>query len=211
MSRPPIPASHLAKALGYIINPLVLPFAVAFSIALRQGSNVAWIGAVSFGLFVAFPVGYLGWMVRSGRSVSVELTDPRERDVPYAMAAFILLIAMLLLSTRPSEEGWFAALVGTYGISTVLIFLVNRYWKISAHLYGLGTAISVLFFAPTIVFGLDTRDFAWAAFALSCLVFPLMWARVYTRAHTIAQTSAGVVSGAVLSPLIWRGLTLLLS
>ena len=211
MSRPPIPASHLAKALGYIINPLVLPFAVAFSIALRQGSDVAWIGAVSFGLFVAFPVGYLGWMVRSGRSVSVELTDPRERDVPYAVAAFILLIAMLLLSARPSEEGWFAALVGTYGISTVLIFLVNRYWKISAHLYGLGTAISVLFFAPTIVFGLDARDFAWAAFALSCLVFPLMWARVYTRAHTIAQTSAGVVSGAVLSPLIWRGLTLLLS
>lgn len=211
MTHPPSSASQFAKALGYIINPLVLPFLVAVSIAVGRGSDLIWIGAVSLGLFVAFPVGYLGWMVRSGRSASVELADPRERDIPYAVAAFILLIAMLLLSTRPSEEGWFAALVGTYGISTVLIFLVNRYWKISAHLYGLGTAISLLFFAPDIVLGLDTRDFAWAAFALSCLVFPLMWARVYTRAHTFAQTTAGTVSGLILSPLIWRGLTLLLS
>ena len=131
-------------------------------------------------------------MVKAGKVQDMQIPDARERTMPYLYTLFgfgcwvYLLHAILHAPICVTV----AALGGTLSIG--LIALINRQWKISAHLTGLGGLIGGILCYCLAVGAIPT--YATALFWL-CLSWIVMWARLYLDAHTPAQVSAGWLMG----------------
>ncbi|MGC8484561.1 MAG: phosphatase PAP2 family protein, partial [Candidatus Baltobacteraceae bacterium] len=76
-----------------------------------------------------------------------------------------------------------AALAG-YAVSGAVIQVITRYWKISTHALAISAALTVIVF-------LDGRS----PLPFLVLIPMVGWARVYLRAHTLAQVIGGSILG----------------
>ncbi len=78
-----------------------------------------------------------------------------------------------------------AAMLG-YLVSTLIVQFITRYWKISTHACGITAPLAAL----TLLYGRQPMPF----FVLIPMV---CWARVYLKAHTVAQVVAGAALAVV--------------
>ncbi len=75
-----------------------------------------------------------------------------------------------------------------YIINSVIITLINKYWKISAHALGVASPLALLvIFEP---------NFAYFYFAF---VLVIGWSRLHLKCHTLAQVIAGTLAGFLLT------------
>jgi len=93
-----------------------------------------------------------------------------------------------------------AALVACHALNTTFLFLITTRWKISVHCASVAGAVSTLAFVQGHVPGrmLDGFPMGTAVLAGGAgLVGLVLWARVRSRAHTLAQAVAGTGMGLV--------------
>lgn len=144
-------------------------------------------------LTVVIPVLLLLYMKHKGRIASLHLDDRNERTMPYIYTVVCYgFWAYFLRGTMglPDLMLWIAlgAMVAL-GIVTV----VNRWWKISAHLTGMGGLLG----------GVCSYALYYSMLPSSLLVFLLlaalllMYARIYLEAHTPLQVVCGMLVGLV--------------
>ncbi len=120
---------------------------------------------------------------RKGLIVDLDASIKEERTFPFLIAAgfylaglfFLILFRINIISTA----FWFC-----YISNTIIVVLVNKYWKISIHAIGASGAAAVLF----IVLGP-------LALLVLLLVFLVGWSRVKLKCHTPMQVIAGTVFG----------------
>jgi membrane-associated phospholipid phosphatase len=83
-----------------------------------------------------------------------------------------------------------------YTIATVVLLVVNRFWKVSVHAAGVTGPI----FALVFVFGI-------MLFPLSLIIVLVSWSRIKLKKHTLAQTIVGsiipIAVGLVVYPLLY--------
>lgn len=194
----------VAKALSILLYPLFVPTygVVLFCAAIKV--HVAPLPAVwtmvaiigTFLLTCLLPMSAIWILIHRGEISDIQIEDSTQRTVPYLYTVFgfgcwsYLMISIL---HAPLFIG-LVAVGATIGIA--LVAIINRWWKISAHLTGQGGLFGGLMSYCLGIGALPTWGTIclWGAVALA-----LMYARVRLNAHTPAQVCAGWLLGIVCS------------
>ncbi len=190
----------LAKALSILLYPLFVP---TYGIALfcyAYHTQVAplmpvWTAVAIVGTFVltcVLPMTAIWILIRRGAVKDMQIENAGERTMPYLYAAlgfafWSYLIVSILHAPLYLD---FIAIGATVAIA--LVALINRRWKISAHLSGLGGLTGGLL---TYCLGIGAFP-TWGTWCLWLgLSLILMFARLRLNAHTSAQVCAGWLLG----------------
>ena len=190
----------IAKILSVLFYPLFVP---TYGIALfcymysLQVAPLTWIWVViaivgTFLLTCMLPITAIWIMMKRGKVKDLYIDNPAERTMPYLYAcmgfAFWCYLLVHVLHA-PRYLSWVA--IGAT-VALGLVTVINKWWKISAHLAGFGGLIGGIFCYCLGISAIPTWYALCAWFGLSWL---LMWARLYLNAHTSAQVCAGWLLG----------------
>lgn len=180
----------VARLISHVFNPAGLALMVFFVWGTFYPGDS---GQLLIGLFfyVVLPGIVLFYLLYSGRIDALYPQQRQQRDglLLAGVTSYGLgYISFLLIDAHP--------LVCATGLSfctaTLLVWLINRSWKISIHCVGVGGAVSLLCIEGGMAF--------WP----SLLLVPLVsWARFSVLAHTRLQIVAGLVLGCVVSILAY--------
>ena len=176
----------VARATTNILNPFFI-FTALYALVALAGSDagIAVLYLALELLAAAAVAGYVFVMRRLERVGDFWISTRAERLVPaiILLTAFVALLAALYLLDAPRD---LFLLTLSMGLASAAVAAVTFFWKASAHCAVAGHAAAaglLVLGAPGIVF---------------VLALPLVvWSRVTLAAHTLSQTLAGAVVGAV--------------
>jgi membrane-associated phospholipid phosphatase len=182
--------SNFKKQLARIISTIFIPpsftiilftiFAFLFE-SESEKKLILILVTFTFGFF--FHIIFFFYLRRKGRLTDSDASIKEERTFPYLISTFIYLLGFVVLLLFQinyiSTAFWFC-----YISNTILIMLINRNWKISAHTMGASGPVAALFFAS-----------GWIAVFFFPLIILIGWARVHRKMHSLSQVIAGVLVG----------------
>lgn len=131
------------------------------------------------------------------------LSNPRDRLLPYLMSLFSH--SMLLYYFYISHMYlWFLALVAAPTLVILVGFIINLFWKVSAHMLGMGALIGSTLSVCFNVKGLNPFILFTIMFILAgCLGV----SRLYLKKSTPAQVYTGFIVGLIVSfCTVWVGM-----
>lgn len=174
---------RFAKIVSDVINPAVV---TAIVVVLIAAMNHAWQWTLVyvFGA-IGLPTAYIYYLLRRGIVSDFHIRNRQERINPMLFTVGTTTLAWLglRLGGAPDQLTLFA-FIGIF--QTLLLLLITAYWKISVHT----TAIAALSIFLVGIFG-------WQASAALLMIPLVAWARLRTNSHTLRQTIAGTIAGAV--------------
>ena len=196
-----------AKALSVILYPMFIPtygMALYCSVLLSrmqhtESSVYVWL-VLCGGTFVftcLLPMLCIGWLVWRKHVSGFTMSDRRERRLPYivtAMSYVAWFFSLKTLFADSSVPNLLLPLVAMGAlIALTVVLLINRRWKISAHLTAMGGLLGAVvgYGSYASVLPIDTLCL------LTVLSLFLMYARLYLGEHTPLQVVAGFVLGIV--------------
>ncbi|MCR5049913.1 MAG: phosphatase PAP2 family protein [Paludibacteraceae bacterium] len=190
----------VAKTLSVVLYPLFVP---TYGIALFCYAhhmqvaplNTAWM-AVAIGgtllLTCVIPLTAILLLIRRGNIKDLYIEDSRERTIPYLYTTLgfafwcYLLIAILHTPLYINIVG-----VGAT-ISIGIITLINRSWKISAHMTAMGGLFGGFL---SYCLGIGAIPMWGMTVAWLSVLLLVMYARLWLNAHTPAQVICGLLLG----------------
>jgi len=181
------PSQRLERA-ARLISDLLCPAVVAIP-GLLLGVWYSGVAAtygyalLYFAVAIPLPVGYLVWLLKTGRVSDFHLRDRRQRFGTFAVTSVAGLGGISLLAYLGAPSPFLAFLIVALA-ETLLLFVITLAWQISIHS---ATVAALATFAFLVLGG--------AAIVLTPLVPVVMWARVYLRRHTLSQVIAGGALG----------------
>jgi membrane-associated phospholipid phosphatase len=193
---------RLAWGVGVVVNPFILPVLLFPLFSAQAGAPaeaVGRAGLIGLTFFAAIPIAYLFWMVRRGRTATIEVRDRTRRYRPFVVgiAAAAAAVPLFWQMDAPGAP-LLAALAACITLNAVLLLAVTLRWKISIHAAAI-TGFSVMLLGAALMPGEVVRTLYVPVWF--CLVPLVMWARVRTRAHTPRQVVAGALFGLVVPGL----------
>jgi hypothetical protein len=172
---------RIARWISYITNPAILATLTPILIAIALEEPAAWLWAgLAISIIVVIPMGYLIWLLKKGKVGDFEVYNRRQRYSLYVFTASLLggfILAMWIWGA----PYLMLLIAGIMLLQGVLMFLVNLFWKISAHSAGITNFSIILIF----LFGVTAAP-------IFVLVPLVAWARIRLRRHTLTQTLAGI-------------------
>ncbi len=125
-------------------------------------------------------------MVKKGKIVNQDAEVKEERNTPYLLGVAIQIIGLIFLIIF-NLSSYSISLWLCYIVNTFLIYLINRFWKISAHTTG--ASVSVAFFL---------FFFGWKLFLIFLLITVIVGSsRIILKVHNVKQVLAGGTFGFV--------------
>lgn len=185
---------HAAVWISRIACPPVV--ALALLIRIVDGSSVprAWAWAALFALpAVVTPALAVAALVRAGRVVDFDLSDRRQRHLPFAVATLCAVVSTAVLATLGGPATLVAFGVAWSALLALLCAVTLR-WKISLHGAAAGAAAGMSITATGAMAGTGGAVGADIALWLA-LPVAVGWARVVLRRHTPRQVVAGTAVG----------------
>jgi len=183
---------EFARALSTIFNPF-LNATVLFIIVSHAFSTTTpqfWLlSAFGVAFFLAAPLIFVLYAYLTGRVSDFEITDLLERQRVFLAFVIIYFASAIVLTLYRAPIQLIAITWGYWG-TTLATMLITRWWKISTHAFGVAGPFAVMFLL-----------FKWQPAPYVVLVPLVCWARIYLRAHTVAQVAVGAAL-AVLSPIL---------
>lgn len=178
---------ELARSLSTIFNPFLTAFAL-FAILAHIGATDTldfWRLLFVSTFFVSIgPMLYVFWLNASDRISDLDMSVRVEREMVFTAFVIFDALGAATLWLIHAPRLMIAAMLG-YTVSTLIVQYITRYWKISTHAIGITAPLAAL----TLVDGRQPLPFM-------VLIPMVCWARVYLKAHTIAQVLAGVALAA---------------
>lgn len=189
----------IAKTLSVLLYPLFIPtygiaiFCYAYSHAVPI--SAIWMIIAICGTFLltaVLPITAIWLLMRRGKVKDLYIDDAHERTLPYFYSAigFVFWSYLLNAVLHAPLSLCCVAIGGTIAIA--LVTLINHWWKISAHLTGIGGFIGGLL---SYYLGIGVFP-SWALIGPWLLLsLLLMYARLHLNAHTPAQVCSGWLLG----------------
>jgi membrane-associated phospholipid phosphatase len=188
-----------AKALSIILYPLFIPTygTALFCYALSRSIPVptVWLLVAIIGTFIltsVLPITAIWILIRQGVVSDLQIADSGERTMPYIYTLFGFAFWSYLMISILHAPLFIDFITIGATIAIGLIAIINRRWKISAHLTGLGGLTGGVLCYYMGVSSMPSWGLVAFLFVLSAI---LMYARVGLHAHTPAQVSAGWLLG----------------
>jgi membrane-associated phospholipid phosphatase len=174
----------LARILSTIFNPFLTAlalFVILSHVEARSTDEFWWLLFLSTFFTSIGPMLFIFWLYATDRISDLDMSIREERErVFFAFVIFYLIgTATLWLTHAPTL---LVASMAGYTLATAVVQYITRYWKISTHAVGITAPLVALSF----LYGRQPLPFL-------VLIPMICWARVYLRAHTIAQVIAGAV------------------
>ena len=119
------------------------------------------------------------------------ISDRKERTLPYMVTAIIYMFTAILLYYRLRLDTAFVTMIVSVAGIILLLAMINRYWKISAHGAGTGGAVGFIF-AIANIYHLPILYVLSGSIILSGIV---IWARLYLNEHRPDQVYTGWLAG----------------
>ncbi len=120
---------------------------------------------------------------KKGKLVNLDATIKEERTTPFLISLLIYCAGFIILIYARvnivSIAFWFC-----YISNTLIVVLINKYWKISVHSLGAAGAVAAL----TYTAGL-------AGFLLIIVTAFVGWSRIKLKCHNFYQVLAGILMG----------------
>jgi len=204
--------SRFAHFLSAVLHPLLMP-TFLFGLLLFRVPTVLGLDvfapSLRLSILVLIFVGtfmvpsiLIYYLYRSGYVKSLYLNTLADRRLPYFLTAVIYLITaylftfqMQVLSTLAPEIG---VIIGSIGVSILLVGLISLSWQISAHGVGIGGVIGMI---SSLMLKFGLTDLFIPLLLLVMLSGFVASARLRLNAHTPAQVSAGLALGLLVSLL----------
>lgn len=188
-----------AKVLSTLLYPLFIPtygmmlFCYAFSRSFPI--PLVWTLIAIIGTFILtciLPLTAIWIMIRRGDVTDLQINDAGERTMPYiyALLGFSFWCYLMISILHVPLYIGFVTIGASLAIG--IVALINRKWKISAHLSGMGGLIGGL-----MIYYLGAGMMPnWGTLSIClCLSLALMYARLRLNAHTPLQVSCGWLLG----------------
>jgi len=189
---------RLAKFFSAILHPLLMPlisiyclFSISSYFSFRINEKAIFLlYAIAFLFTVILPAATSVALYKLGWLSGLESPERNERKLPYIITAIYYTTAYYLLSKLPLPS---VILLSVLGASIIIIItsVINLFWKISAHMIGVGGLIGALL-------ALSFKYLVDSGFILSLSILAaglLGFARLQLKAHTPAQVYIGFLLG----------------
>ena len=194
---PHIETSHkLAILVSKFISPPIFAImtTVAFSLWSPIGLGLlqpSWSILICFSLFAFFPFLPVLYYYRKN-VVDLDISKKEMRTPFFVIAAAFYSIAAVIFFVTNTAIIFLLAL--SYASVTMILLLVNRFWKVSVHSAGVTGPIFALIFV-----------FGFMVLPLSLMIVLVSWSRIKLKKHTFTQTFVGslipIAVGLVLYPV----------
>ena len=121
-----------------------------------------------------------------------QLDKQHERLYPYAFAVLCYIAAAFYLNNIHSPM-WFVMFAAGGALACLLVMIINQWWKISAHMTGIGGIVALLF--QIHVQGLSAFNLFWLLCLTILLAGALGTARMVLKRHDLLQVLSGFAVG----------------
>jgi len=141
----------LAKLVSTIFHPLFMPL-LGLILVLNSSTyisssmplNMQWVTLLTVFVFTCLlPLLNVLYLRRKGFVNSVYLETRNERRLPYAITVIYYIILFYFLKELQLPPILYPIILGCT-LATVVAFVVNFKWKISAHMIGIGGIIGMI-------------------------------------------------------------------
>ena len=186
------------KLISIVFHPLFMPLlglilvfncSTYFSAGIPRAGQ--WITLLLVFVFTCLmPVLNVLYLHHKGLVGSIYLESKEERRVPYGITVAYYLIVYYLLKELQLPPILYLIILGSL-LASVLTFLINLKWKISAHMIGIGGLTGM-------ILGISERltlDLNTTLMALFMVAGLLGYARLRLNAHNPPQIYAGFLVG----------------
>lgn len=190
-------AQIVARTFSLVFYPLFIP---TYGIALfcyAVHSPIVWavVAIVGTLLFTCvLPMISIGILIKHGKVKDIQIENASERTMPYiyTMAGFAFWSYLMASVLHAPQFLTLVCIGATVAIS--IVALINRHWKISAHLTGIGGLAGGL-----MSYFVSIHSAPSVYIIILWLLVPLlmMFARLCLDAHTSAQVIAGWLLGLI--------------
>lgn len=184
----------LARILSTVFNPFLTALALFVILAhvTAQDTLDFWRLLFLSTFFTSIgPMLYVFWLYSTERISDLDMSVRSERELVFSAFVVFYLAGAAALWITHSPKLLIAAMLG-YFASTLIVGYITRYWKISTHALGITAPLVAL----TLLYGRQPLPFL-------VLIPMVCWARVYLKAHTIAQVVAGAVLATITTVLFF--------
>ena len=192
----------VAKNLSIIFYPLFIPtygmilFSRAYSVHVRPLPAI-WVIVTLFttlSLTCLVPLGAICIRMARGKVTNLQIDNPRERTMPYVYTALGFAFWSYLMVCVLKVPPYIGMVTVGATIAIGLVAIINRWWKISAHMTGMGGLFGGLMSYCMGIGGIPT----WATICTWLgIALVVMYARLYVNAHTGEQVCAGWLLGLI--------------
>jgi len=189
----------IAKILSVIIHPLLMPALGVFIIcntvtyiSILPGDIIRSVFLIIFISTFILPVALIPFFIYFRLIRNEQMDERRQRLAPLIITVFLFYLAYYLLA-RLNIPQIIKVFMLSATITVALTFLVTTFWKISAHMTGVG-GISGVLMAIALRNNIDLQNFLIISFLVSGF---LAYARLKLNAHSPEQVYAGYGMGFV--------------
>ena len=174
----------LARILSTIFNPFLTALALFVILShVRADSTVEFWRLLFMSTFFTSigPMLFIFWLYATDRISDLDMSIREEREKVFFVFVMFYLAGTATLWFTGAPRLLVASMAG-YTLATAVVQYITRYWKISTHAVGITAPLVAL----SLLYGKQPLPFL-------VLIPMVCWARVYLRAHTVAQVIAGAV------------------
>lgn len=190
----------ISHIVSFVFSPLLVPtygvaLAMTFSyLALAGTATRLGVTSVIFIITCIFPLLLIALLWKLGKVSDPGLNERGDRTLPYVITAASYIASMVYLGGIKAPV-WMMMFFGGALLAVIICIIVNRWWKISAHMTAMGGLLALAF--RIAVGGYAIRSMLWLVFALVVVCGVVATARLVLERHTLGQVTAGFVNGFV--------------
>ncbi|HRI47714.1 MAG TPA: hypothetical protein PK559_11465 [Ignavibacteriaceae bacterium] len=167
------------------IPPLSLLFATIFFLVKSDDANNVFHTIIISLLFgVIIPIVYFLIMLKKKKIANQDASIKEERTIPYLFGILFMILGLSTLvyfnASKMIQLLWIVQIV-----NTLFLILINKYWKISAHMIGFSSPVAWLVF--------NFSNLLLIPFVILGII--IGWSRFHLKCHTIPQIIAGFLFG----------------
>lgn len=188
----------IARFFSTILSPLLMPTYGIFLVLWVSILNYLPIGTrllvllVVFGITCLLPMVVIAILHNLKIIQDKRLISRQERWFPY-IATILCYIATGFYLTHIHMQQWAVVFLWGGTVACIVSLIVNCWWKISAHMAGIGGVLAFVVHLQND--GLGSFDLLWLICAIIILSGCLGTSRVYMKRHTLGQVIAGFFNG----------------
>jgi membrane-associated phospholipid phosphatase len=176
----------IARVISTLFVPPSFPLILFTIFAFKFESDphkILLLVLVTITFSFSFPIILFIILRKQGKIVNSDATIKEERTFPFIISTLFYAIGILILIKAQinivSIAFWFC-----YITNTIFIIIINKFWKISAHMMGAAGPFAAVCF----VYGLS-------ALPVILILFMIGWSRIFLKCHNIYQVLAGGLLG----------------
>lgn len=201
----------LARIISIILQPIFIPlygvmlltiYDPVLSILPLSAKSLIWL--IVFLTTGIFPAIIIGIGIKYGGITDGFISDRTERPIPFFLTFLCYLFGAFWLGRIGLNYFYIAPIIGA-AVAILIVLGVNHFWKISAHMSGMGGLCGGMF-TFIVIYGMNP---IFSFIALILLSGLLGWARMQLKAHTLGQVCCGWLNGFFSVMIAWLLLILL--